>query len=448
MSSSVAPLSEKHAHPETEENLPPVSGHLVQDQNALSRDGAKQPPNPAAKPDGGFVAWMQVVGGFILFFNSWGILSCFGVFQTTYESGALFKESSSNISWIGAIQYFVAMITGFWAGPIYDRGFLRTLLLLGITGVVVGHMLLSLCHTYWQVLLAEGFLIGTGSGCLFFVCVSTLPQYFDRNLGLAAGIATSGSSFGGIVYPIAFYYSVDKVGFPWAVRIIGFIALATLVVPLCVMKMRIKPGVARSFIDWTAFRDGRYMAFVVGTIFSSISILILNTYISYFGANRSLVDDAMAFYIVSIFNAASCIGRILPNFLSDTFGALNIFAPFMIITGVVSLCMTAVDSEGGVIALAIILGFLSGSYPSMVPVCFARLTKDKSKIGTRMGMGYAMASLGYLAGGPGGGAILGTIDPLEWNGLWTYCGVAAFAAGFIYVALRIYITGWKFRSKA
>jgi hypothetical protein len=33
-----------------------------------------------------------------------GILNTFGVFQTYYESGALFTETSSNISWIGSIQ--------------------------------------------------------------------------------------------------------------------------------------------------------------------------------------------------------------------------------------------------------------------------------------------------------------------------------------------------------
>jgi hypothetical protein len=40
----------------------------------------------------------------MLFFNTWGIMNAFGVFQTYYESGALFTASSSNISWIGTVQ--------------------------------------------------------------------------------------------------------------------------------------------------------------------------------------------------------------------------------------------------------------------------------------------------------------------------------------------------------
>ncbi|CAJ2502748.1 Uu.00g101420.m01.CDS01 [Anthostomella pinea] len=49
-------------------------------------------------PNGGSLAWLHVLGGFMLFFNSWGILNTFGVFQTYYKSDDLFVASSSNIS--------------------------------------------------------------------------------------------------------------------------------------------------------------------------------------------------------------------------------------------------------------------------------------------------------------------------------------------------------------
>jgi hypothetical protein len=59
--------------------------------------------SPGPPPNGGLIAWLQVVAGFFIFFNSWGILSTFPVFQTYYESGELFEASSANISWIGSI---------------------------------------------------------------------------------------------------------------------------------------------------------------------------------------------------------------------------------------------------------------------------------------------------------------------------------------------------------
>ena len=66
-----------------------------------------KPAEPPAPPNGGLTAWLQVAGGFMIFFNTWRLINTFAVFQTYYESGALFTESSSTISWIGSIQCFL-----------------------------------------------------------------------------------------------------------------------------------------------------------------------------------------------------------------------------------------------------------------------------------------------------------------------------------------------------
>lgn len=160
----------------------------------------------------------------------------FDVFQTYYESAEKFHSSSSDISWIGSIQALSLLVVGALTGPIFDRGGFRWLLLIGSFGVVFGHMMLSLCHTYWQVLIAQGFVIGLGAGCLYVPCVAIMPTYFTTKIGLALGIAASGSSTGGIIYPIMFYKLIDQVGFGWTVRILGFVSLATLMFPLSVMQ--------------------------------------------------------------------------------------------------------------------------------------------------------------------------------------------------------------------
>jgi hypothetical protein len=138
-----------------------------------SANGESTPDSP---PNGGLLAYLQVLGGFMLFFNTWGIQNTFGVYQTYYESGQVFRASSSDISWIGSIQSLFLLLTGVFSGPMYDRGHLRLLLVIGTLLVVFGHMMLSLCHNFWQVLLAQGFVIGIGGGCLFIPAVAILPQ--------------------------------------------------------------------------------------------------------------------------------------------------------------------------------------------------------------------------------------------------------------------------------
>jgi MFS family permease len=366
------------------------------------------------------------------------------VFETYYESGALFNETSSNISWIGSIQAFLLLFLGSLSGPIFDRGYLRALVAFGTFSTVFGYMMLSLCKSFWAIVLAQGFLIGIGGGCLFIPAVAVLPGYFRKNLGLAVGIATSGSSLGGVIYPIVFYRLIDRIGFAWTTRVLGFMALGTLLLPLFVMKQRIKPAKARALIDWTAFNDTPFVLFIIACFFGFSALYTVLFYISYFGASTGISDNEMSFYVVPILNAASVFGRTLPNWVSDTTGGLNLLAPASLICAILIFCMIAVKSLAGFIIQAVLLGFFSGVFIALPPVLFAQLTKDKTKIGTRIGMGFCFLSLATLVGGPGTGGVLGK-DPkdLHWRSVWIYGGVIELAGGCIYFALRMWVSKGK-----
>ena len=426
---------------------------MSKSDSQMQKEAPKGPPPMMGPPggpppNGGLLAWLQVIGGFMLFFNTWGIINAFGIFQNYYESGALFRRSSSDISWIGAIQAMMLLLVGFVTGPIYDRGFLRTLLLLGSFGVVFGHMMLSLCKTYGEVLLAQGFCVGIGAGCLFVPCVSVLPTYFSSRLGMALGLAVSGSSIGGIIYPIILDRLLDPLGFRWTVRIIGFIALGTLLIPLAVMRQRVKPPHARSLIDWSAFTELPYMAFVLTSLIAFMGLFVLFFYISYFGSATHYTSANISPYIVPMLNAGSFFGRTFPNTLADKTGPFNIIGPCCTIVGVLILCLLGVTNQGGVIVVAILSGFFSGALIGLPPLCFVALTKDKSKIGTRIGMGFGMISFGVLAGGPAGGAILNRSGGSDWTGLWAFGGVAGCLGGFMYGALRLALYGFRLKVKA
>ncbi|KAJ5930363.1 hypothetical protein N7466_005856 [Penicillium verhagenii] len=417
-------------------------------EDGVMQETPQAPPMISPPPNGGLVAWLHVLGGFMLFFNTWGILNAFGVYQTYYESNALFKRTSSDISWIGAIQATLLLVVGFFTGPIYDRGYLRLLLITGSFGIVFGHMMLSLCKTYGEIILAQGFCVGLGAGCLFVPCVAVLPTYFSSRLGMALGVAVSGSSLGGVIYPVVLNQLIEPIGFPWATRVIGFIAMATLLIPIIVMRQRVKPPRARSLVDWSAFTDVQYMSFVFTSIIAFMGLFSLFFYISYFGGATHLVDLKMSLYIVPILNAGSILGRTLPNALADKTGPFNILAPSCLILGILVLSLMIVKTEGALIAVTVLSGIFSGTLIGMPPLCFVAMTKDRSKIGTRMGMGFGMIGLGVLAGGPSSGAILARSASGNWNGVWTFGGVCIVVASFLYLGIRVKSYGLKLRVKA
>lgn len=427
--------------------------HLIEkEQHSESQSPPQAETTPATNspgpvPNGGTIAWLQVLSGFMIFFNTWGIMNTFGIFQTYYESGALFNETSSNISWIGAIQAYCVMLGGLFSGPIYDRGYLRVLLVVGAFGVVFGHMMLSLCHTYWQVLLAQGFCVGLGGACLFVPGLAVLPAYFNTKIGLAMGVAAAGSSTGGIIYPIVFYQLINKIGFGWTVRVLGFIALATMLVPILLMRQRIKPLKARALIDWSAFTDWPFMIFVLGGTIGFVGLYTMLFYVSYYGESQGITNASLSFYLVPILNATSMFGRTVPNAFSDFTGPINIIIPGALICGILVFCMVAVGSVGAIVIVTLLFGFFSGVFISLPPVCFVMLTKDKSKIGTRIGMGFALIGFGILIGGPGGGSILGQSDTPNWTGLFIFGGACEVVSALVFFALRFYKVGFNLKVK-
>lgn len=162
-------------------------------EEKIVQDHSQTPP-PVL--DTGLRAWSQVIGSFFLWFSTWGLFNSFGVFQTYYESNLLSHKSPSQISWIGSLQAFLLLFVGVLSGPAYDAGYFNTLLGLGTLLVVFGLMMTSLCTEYWQLMLAQGLVIGLGAGFLFVPAVAIMPQYFLKRRVLAGSLAASGAGVG------------------------------------------------------------------------------------------------------------------------------------------------------------------------------------------------------------------------------------------------------------
>lgn len=193
-------------------------------------------------------------------------MNAFGTYETYYGTGILSSSSPSQIAWIGSIQAFLLLFVGSVTGPLYDAGYVHQLLWVGSLLVVAGQMLLSLCTTYTEVVLAQAVTIGIGTGLLFVPAVAILQQYFSTRIAAATGLSAAGGSIGGVIYPIVFHRLQPRIGFPWATRVLGFIALAGLSVSIMVIRVRVSPPQRRKLIDLTAFVDLPFMLFSVGCI--------------------------------------------------------------------------------------------------------------------------------------------------------------------------------------
>ncbi|KAK0515033.1 hypothetical protein JMJ35_002412 [Cladonia borealis] len=406
------------------------------------------PPLVDDIPNGGVTAWLQVVGSFFLFFNSWGIVNAFGVFQTYYEADLLSSQTASSISWIGSIQAFLLLIVGVATGPLYDAGYFRALIFVGSFLTVFGMMMASICKEYWEVLLAQALCVGLGSACLFIPSVAIVSTYFTTKKSFATGIAASGSSLGGIIYPIVFHQLLPRVGFGWATRTLAFIMLATLTVPLTVMKVRVKPTQKRQLLQLSAFKELPFTFFSIAEFLGFMGLYVPFFYIQSYAIRspHTHVEPSIAFYLLVILNVGSLFGRVIPNFLADKSGPLNMLLPCAKISAFLAFCWISIHSTAGLVMFCLLYGFFSGTFVSLPPTTVVSLSPNVAVVGTRMGMSFAFAGFGLLVGNPVAGAILGTGD--NFTGVQAFCGGTVAAAAIFVLFARVSKVGLGLRSKA
>ncbi|OOQ89423.1 putative MFS monocarboxylate transporter [Penicillium brasilianum] len=391
--------------------LPESDGSEVENQPP------KEPATPPPPPNGGLTAWLQVAGAFFLFFNCWGVVNTFGVYQSYYEDTLLSGYSASSISWIGTVQGFLLLTAGVVVGPIYDKGYLTSLIAAGTFLVVFGLMMTSLATKYYQIFLAQGVVVGLGCACLFLPSVAIVATYFTSRRALATGITASGGSIGSVIYPIMFHKLIGPLGFGWTTRIIAFVTLGALIFSIAVIKPRLPPPKqSRSLIDRSAFKEPPFLLLCLGFFFSFAGLYFPFFYLPTYFTSFLHSDGDIAFYIIAILNAASVFGRITPGILADHLGSLNTIIPISLIAAVLAFAWIGIQNEAGTIVFAILYGFASGAIVSLPATILARLTSNLSILGTRMGMSFTFAGLGLLIGNPIAGALLDIEGAVFWKG--------------------------------
>jgi len=286
-----------------------------------SREGEGD-ANVIEYPEGGLQAWLVVFGSFLGLFSTWGVINSYvsivlppsrstpWLVWTGCLSRLLFHRSPSQLIVFNDFTYWsFATVFSVWIFPgdrqdlrpiwaqrqlslesnvrvLLTSAILQVLVPLGSVIIVISLMLLSLCqanHAY-QFFLTHGLLFGIGItiawlfsspplAIMFSKCQSALPfrytpvvavigHWFYKKRPFAIGVIASGSSIGGVIYPIVLQRLIPKVGFPWAVRVMAFINMGCLAVSCLTIKTRLKPTVRRSWrqglVDLSGFKESTF----------------------------------------------------------------------------------------------------------------------------------------------------------------------------------------------
>ncbi|KAF3941719.1 hypothetical protein ABW19_dt0206988 [Dactylella cylindrospora] len=413
-------------------------------------DEAQQNMGDMKYPDGGFHAWLQVFAAFLLLCTGWGVVVSYGVFETYYSSLEPPLATSALTSLIGSIQAFLLLFVGFFTGRLYDGGHFRVIMVIGTVLMWAGLFATGFCDmTYWKILLCQGVITGTGMGFLFTPSVAIVSTYFYKRRALANGFVASGSSVGGILFPILTRKLIPKVGYRNTMIANSFIVLTLLILSNLILSPRkdIPPRTRGPMIDTKSFKDPTYMLFVFGMVAAYSGLYMPFFYVEVWAQRMGLDKHGLeTFYLVSILNGASTFGRVVPNFIADRIGSINMQIPAMIISAILILCWLPMKTFSSLICFVVLYGFFSGVFISLPPASVASITPDVTYFGVRMGMMFSIASVGTLTGTPISGALIhaqgGRLDGAR---IWSGC-IMLFSAALT-TAARINASGWRWKYK-
>jgi Na+/melibiose symporter-like transporter len=287
-------------------------------------------------------------------------------------------------------------------------------------------------------------------------CVVT---YFFRRRSLALGIAATGSSIGGVVFPVMVEKLIPEVGFGWTMRICAFMVLGLMILGNLTLKSRIppvaKPVHAMDFVR--PFLEGNFALLALGsfltflgeslTVFFSRRTVAHNptglflpfTFIILAARERG-VPDSLAKYLVAILNAASTFGRTIPPFLADRFGRFTVFLAMALLSCVIVLALWLPSSgTAATVVFALVFGFSSGAVASILPSLVATISHI-SQIGVRTGCNFSVVAVGVLIGSPIGGQL---IQNDGYKSMQGFSGALLGGGFLVYTALWVRLGGLK-----
>ncbi|KAK5989518.1 MFS transporter asaE [Cladobotryum mycophilum] len=391
------------------------------------------PPPGSDGPDGGTRAWLVVLGAWCTSFCSFGWINSVGVFQEYYEATLLKQFSTSTISWIPSLQIFFMMAMGPVVGILYDKFGPRHLLFVGTILHVFGLMMTSISHNYYQILLSQGVCSAIGVSAIFQPALNSIPGWFTTKRGAAFGILATGSSLGGVIFPIMVSRLIKEVGFAWSIRISAFLILALLVVANLTVKS-FHPPVSRTIglkQFFGPFREVQFMALTLGLLLFTFGLYVPINYIPIEAAAAGM-DPNLVQYLIPILNAASLFGRAGSGFAGDKFGRYNVFIVVCYFSGiwVLALWIPAATTAAR-IAFSALFGFFSGAYVALIAALV---------VGFRTGIVFFASSFGGLTTNPINGSILSSSG---WLGPKIFAGVFCITGTCFILAARIHKTGWK-----
>lgn len=204
-----------------------------------------------------------------------------------------------------------------------------------------------------------------------------------------------------------------------------------------------KSFMIRSLVDVAAFTDPGFLLLTLAGFFCTMAYYIPILYIPSFAESKipGLAHNVdLAFYLISIVNGTSVVGRIVAGGIATITGPTELGMASAACCALVLYLWILVKTTAGMIVWVVFWGVASSLIVAMPGAMVPLFCPSLDVIGTRTGMFWSVVAFGVLIGSPIAGALIDTeAKEIRWWPLQVFAGTVMTAGtlAFIYPVMHV-----------
>jgi MFS family permease len=380
-------------------------------------------------------AWWRLAASVAL--STLGTVGLWGVVVVFPAVQADFHATRAEVSF----AYTMTML-GFGAGSmllgrlIDTRGAFFTMLLSAVL-VAAGHALAAFAPSLWLFSLAQGALIGFGSGAAFIPLVADTSHWFAKRRGLAMAICASGNYIGGALWPKV----IDLLGrdHDWRTTyiVIAVICFAAMV-PLCFV-LRPRLPVVKGAATLPAPHSTRALGLSPNGLQALLALAGVGCCVAMAMPQVHIVaycvdlgyGTARGSDMLSIMTACGIVSRIASGWIADKIGGIKTLLLSSTLQAIALLGYLVSDSMVSLYLVSALFGLFQGGIIPSYGVIVREYFPPK-EAGARMGIAISATIVGMALGGWMGGKMFDLTGSYH----------AAFINGIVWNALNGAVVWW------
>lgn len=363
------------------------------------------------------------------------LLASMVVFGTSYAFGVFFEalltefdQSQAVVSAVFGIQTALLYCGAVVAGRFVDRVGRRTITAIGSVLLAAGLLWTALARSFVEVVLAFGVLTASGMAALYVIGYATVPLWFRRRRGTAAGIAAAGLGVGLVVIPPGSSVLIEAFGWRLALVCVAVAAVAVLAIVTGLIADRpedvgVDPGTEFSGsassdngADEPALsalvRSPPFLFMFVGWTFTFAPLYVVLSYAVLY-ASHAEIGARAGVLAITVVGITTTVARVGVGVLSDLVGRTRMFVACAALMGTASAVLVLAETAIVFLLIVAVFGVGYGGCGGLVGPIVADVFGNRG-----LNTVFSMMSLSFGVSGlfapPAAGLIFenfGTYDP-------------------------------------